>query len=93
MITGQVTSDAGVPLADAGVFIATMNLNAITRGDGKYTLSVPGARAAGQTVTLSVRLVGYGSATAQVTLTPGTTITQNFKLVINPFQLGTVVVT
>ena len=91
-ITGDVTSDAGTPLPDASVFIQTMNLATQTRGDGKYTLVIPSARVAGQTVTLSVRLVGYTSASAQITLTGGT-VTQPFKLVLNPFQLGTVVVT
>src|SRR5579862_9063787 len=91
-ITGEVTSDAGAPLPDASVFIQTMNLATQTRGDGRYTLVIPSARVTGQTVTLSVRLVGYTSATAQITLTGGT-VTQPFKLVLNPFQLGTVVVT
>ena len=91
-LTGQVTSDAGTPLPDAGVFIQTMNLSTTSRGDGRYTLVIPSARVAGQTVTLTVRLVGYTSGSAQVALTGGS-ITQNFKLVLNPFQLGTVVVT
>jgi TonB-linked SusC/RagA family outer membrane protein len=91
-ITGDVTSDAGTPLPEASVFIQTMNLATTTRGDGKYTLVIPSARVAGQVVTLAVRLVGYTSASAQITLTGGT-ITQPFKLVLNPFQLGTVVVT
>jgi TonB-linked SusC/RagA family outer membrane protein len=91
-ITGQVTSDAGMPLPDAGVFIQTMNLSTTTRGDGHYTLVIPSARVAGQTVALTVRLVGYTSASSNLTLSGGA-ITQDFKLVLNPFQLGTVVVT
>lgn len=91
-ITGEVTSDAGAPLPEASVFIQTLNLATTTRGDGRYTLVVPSRLVAGQTVTLAVRLVGYTSASANITLTGGT-VTQPFKLVLNPFQLGTVVVT
>lgn len=91
-ITGLVTSNNGIPLSDANVFIQTMNVSATTRGDGHYTLVIPAARLAGQAVTLTVRLVGYTSAAAPVTLTGGP-ITQNFTLALNPFQLGTVVVT
>ena len=91
-ITGQVTSTAGAFLSDASVFIQTMNLSAVTRGDGRYTLVIPSARVAGQTVTLAVRLVGYTSTSAQITLAGGQ-ITQNFTIALNPFQLGTVVVT
>jgi TonB-linked SusC/RagA family outer membrane protein len=91
-ITGLVASDGGVPLVNASVFIQTMNINTSTRGDGHYTIVIPSARVAGQTVMLSVRMLGYTSANAQVTLTGGT-ITQNFQLIVNPFQLGTVVVT
>jgi TonB-linked SusC/RagA family outer membrane protein len=91
-ITGDVTSDVGAPLTDASVFIQSMNLSTTTRGDGRYTIVIPSRLVAGQTVTLAVRMVGYTSASAQITLTGGT-ITQPFKLVLNPFQLGTVVVT
>ncbi len=91
-ITGLVTSDAGIPLTDAAVSIQTMNLNVFSRGDGRFTIVIPSSRVAGQTVTLSVRLVGYKSASASVTLAGGT-VTQNFALISNPFQLGTIVVT
>jgi TonB-linked SusC/RagA family outer membrane protein len=91
-ITGQVTSDAGMPLSEAAVFIQTMNLTTTTRGDGRFTIVIPSRSVAGQTVTLAVRMVGYTSASAQMTLAGGP-MTQNFVLVLNPFQLGTVVVT
>lgn len=92
-ISGRVTSEAGVPLAGANVFIVGMNVGSQTNDDGRYSFLVPAGRAAGQTATLSARVIGYTARTAAVTLTPGTTITQNFALPINPLRLGEVVVT
>ena len=40
-MTGRVTSDAGVPLAGASVFIAGMNLGTQTNENGSYTFVVP----------------------------------------------------
>jgi TonB-linked SusC/RagA family outer membrane protein len=91
-ITGKVTSDAGLPLGQVEVAIPTMGLGALSRDDGSYTLVVPGARVSGQTVTLVARRLGYKSASAQVTLTPGG-VTHDFTLAANPLQLGEVVIT
>ncbi|TLY55810.1 MAG: hypothetical protein E6K55_02425, partial [Gemmatimonadetes bacterium] len=91
-ITGKVTSDAGQPLGQVEVAIATMGLGGLTRDDGSYSIVVPGARVSGQTVTLAARRLGYKSQTAQVTLTPGG-VTHDFVLAANPLQLGEVVVT
>ena len=91
-ITGKVTSDAGQPLGQVEVAIPTMGLGSLSKDDGRYTIVVPGARVSGQTVSLVARRLGYKSATAQVTLTPGG-VTHDFTLVANPLQLGEVVVT
>lgn len=91
-ITGKVTSDAGLPLGQVEVAIPTMGLGALSRDDGSYTIVVPGARVSGQTVTLVARRLGYKSASAQVTLTPGG-VTHDFTLAANPLQLGEVVIT
>ena len=91
-ITGKVTSDAGQPLGQVEVAIASMGLGGLTRDDGSYSIVVPGARVSGQTVTLAARRLGYKSQTAQVTLTPGG-VTHDFVLAANPLQLGEVVVT
>src|ERR1043166_8451148 len=64
-ITGTVTSDAGAPVAQAEVAIPTMGLGALSREDGRYAIVVPGARAAGQTVTLVARRLGYKAQTAE----------------------------
>jgi TonB-linked SusC/RagA family outer membrane protein len=91
-VTGRVTSDAGVPLAYADVAIPQLGVGTITRVDGRYTFIIPAARVQGQQVSLTVRLVGYKAAAAQITLAGGA-ITQDFSLAANPLQLGEVVVT
>ncbi|HEU4563740.1 MAG TPA: SusC/RagA family TonB-linked outer membrane protein [Gemmatimonadaceae bacterium] len=92
-ISGRVTSDAGVPLQSANVFLEGMALGAITNAEGRYTFTVPAARATGQTATLTARLIGYRPTSVPVTLTAGTPITHDFALAANPLQLGEVVVT
>jgi TonB-linked SusC/RagA family outer membrane protein len=91
-ITGRATGEAGAPLAAVTITLPELGLGALTREDGRYSITVPGARVAGQTVTLSARRVGYKPKLARVTITPGT-ITQDFLLEANPLQLGEVVIT
>lgn len=92
-ITGVVKSDAGVPLGGASVFIPGMNLGTQTNDDGSYTFVVPAARATGATTTLTARVIGYTARSVSIALVPGTTVTQSFTLIVNPFRLGEVVVT
>src|SRR6185437_10613101 len=92
-ISGRVTNEAGAPLAGASVFIPTLNLGSQTNDAGRYTFVVAGARAAGQTVALTARVIGFTSKSVQITLTNGQNITENFTLVSNPLRLGEVVVT
>src|SRR5260370_8905176 len=91
-LTGTVVSDAGLPLSQVEVAIPSMGLGALSRDDGRYAVVVPGARISGQTVTLIARRLGYKSASAQMTLSPGG-VTHDFTLAANPLQLGEVVVT
>jgi len=90
-ISGKVTSESGTPLVSASVFIEGMNLGTITRDNGAYTIVVPAARATGQQVTLTARLIGYKSESAPITLSGN--ITHDFVLAANPLRLGEVVVT
>src|SRR6476659_8785307 len=92
-VTGRVTSDAGVPLGGAAVFIAGTNIGAQTNDDGSYSFIVPSSRATGGTATLTARVIGYTARSVQIALTPGSNINQNFALPVNPFHLGEVVVT
>jgi TonB-linked SusC/RagA family outer membrane protein len=92
-VTGTVSNESGAPIPAVQVYIQPLNIGAVTRDDGRYTLVVPGARATGQTVPLTARQVGFRAATAQVTLTPGQTVTQDFRLAAAPVTLSAVVVT
>lgn len=92
-VSGRVTNEAGAPLAGASVFIPSLNLGSQTNDAGRYTFVVAGARAAGQTVTLTARVIGFTSKSVQITLTNGQNLTEDFTLVSNPLRLGEVVVT
>lgn len=92
VISGRVTSEAGAPLPFASVFIEEIRQGTLTGNDGTYRLVVPAARATGQQVTLSARLIGYREQSVPLALTPGPH-TQNFTLVANPLRLGEVIVT
>lgn len=91
-VSGRVTSAAGAPLNSASVFIEGMSIGSLTDADGKYTFSVPSARAKGQQVTLTARLIGFKAQSIAITLSAGN-VTQNFTLAANPLRLGEVVVT
>src|SRR5437667_888309 len=92
-VTGRVTSETGEALRAANVAIPTLNLIVYVDAEGSYRLVVPGARAQGQQVNLSARMIGYQSRTIPIRLTPGTTITQNFTLPADPLRLQEIVVT
>ena len=92
VITGRVTDETGTGLTGATVSIPALGVGATARTNGEYTILVPGARAQGQTVSLSARAIGYKPRTAEITLREGT-IDQNFSLASNPLQLGEIVVT
>lgn len=91
-ITGRVTSADGEPLAQATVAIQRLGVGAITRGDGRYSITLPGARLTGDTVALSARLIGYKPQSVQIALVAGSE-ERNFALAANPLQLGEIVVT
>ena len=91
-ITGRVTGENNQPIAAAQVFIQALGVGTQTRENGTYTLTVPGSRANGQTVTLTARLVGFRVQSSQITLSGGS-LTQNFALVSAPTTLTAVVVT
>ena len=91
-ITGTVTSVEGnAPLNSASVTVEGLNVVALTREDGRYTLVIPAARAHGQTATITARLIGYQAKSAPIVLRGN--LTQDFALASNPLRLGEVVVT
>lgn len=91
-LTGRVSSAAGQPLPGASVFIEGLSLGTTTSSDGRYAFTVPAARATGQTVSLTARLLGYSARTERVVLAPGTT-TRDFVLPVNALRLNEVVIT
>ncbi|TVP42437.1 MAG: SusC/RagA family TonB-linked outer membrane protein [Gemmatimonadales bacterium] len=92
-ITGVVSNQAGAALGAAVVQIPSLNLGAVTRADGSYTLVVPAARfQAGQEVDIRVQLIGYATVTQTVTLTPGA-VTQNFQMRVDALRVDEIVVT
>jgi TonB-linked SusC/RagA family outer membrane protein len=90
-VTGRVLSE-GVPVPSASVSIPELGLGAVTNDAGRYTITVPGARVQGQSVTVTARRVGYRPQNVRVTIAAGT-VTQDFELAANPLQLGEVVIT
>jgi TonB-linked SusC/RagA family outer membrane protein len=92
-ITGRVTGGSGEPLRSANVSIPQLNLIVYVGADGSYRLVVPGARASGQQVAVTARMIGHQSRVANVQLTPGANLTQNFQLPADPLRLEEVVVT
>ena len=92
-VTGSVTSNQGVPLPGATVFLQGTNIGAQTNEDGRFTFVIPGTRANGQAAVLTARVIGYTASSTPITLSAGSAINHDFLLTVNPFHLGEVVVT
>ena len=91
-VTGHIKGEAGQGLPGANVGITDLGAGSVSRENGEYSFTVAASRVHGQTVTVSVRLIGFKAAAAQITLNPGT-VTQDFTLAANPLQLGEVIIT
>jgi TonB-linked SusC/RagA family outer membrane protein len=91
-VTGRITSADRGPVSDVAVTIPELGVGTVTRDDGRYSITIPGARVSGQAVTISARRIGYRATTVRVTLNPGT-VAQDIVLGANPLQLGEVIVT
>src|SRR5476649_1363318 len=91
-ITGKVVNEASAPISGANVRIGSIGIGTVTNNDGTYSFIVPGTRVAGQSVTLTVRYVGYTLQNRTITLRSGGQ-TQDFTLRSTATQLEQVVVT
>ncbi|MGQ0560281.1 MAG: SusC/RagA family TonB-linked outer membrane protein, partial [Gemmatimonadota bacterium] len=91
-ISGRVTTGAGAPVVSAAVVIQELNIGAFTNADGRYAISVPAARAQGQTVTLAASSFGHKAHSERVVLRPGVLV-QDFSLAPDPLLLEQIVVT
>ena len=92
-VTGSVTSNQGVPLPGATVFLQGTNIGAQTNEAGRFTFVIPSTRANGQAAVLTARVIGYTASSTPITLAAGSAINHDFLLTVNPFHLGEVVVT
>ena len=88
-VGGRVT-EAGSdrPVQGATVFITGTQRGTQTRADGSYRILAPAG-----SVSLTVRLIGYTTATATATIAPGRIATADFALVRAPMSLASVAVT
>jgi iron complex outermembrane receptor protein len=85
-IRGRVADAAGAPLPHAAITVAGTPLQASSNDQGDYLLG--GVPAGSQTV--RVRVLGFVPQTAQVTVTAGQSVTQNFTLLAQPIGLSAI---
>jgi TonB-linked SusC/RagA family outer membrane protein len=93
VISGRVTDESGngVPAANVTVPSLGVGIGASTNATGNYTINLGTNVSAGSSVVLTVRRIGYGPQSRNVTVSPGT-ITQNFTLTQQVRQLDEVIV-
>jgi hypothetical protein len=83
-VNGSVTDNLTLmPITGAMVQLLSgmLNLTANTDAGGLYTLHIPGATGA-VNATLNVSAAGYSPASRALVLNPGSTVTENFQLVV-----------
>lgn len=90
-ISGTVRTPSGNPVASATVQVVGTPTGAVTNATGQYRLALTSP--AGQAVTLRASKLGHSSQQAQVTATPGASITQNFTISEQSISLEGVVAT
>src|SRR3989440_8009839 len=88
-VAGKVTDERGAALASAQITLDQSGKGAVSAADGNYLIEAVPAGAH----TLRVRLIGYRSQTASVTVSGSQRATHNFTLASDPLNLEAVVVT
>jgi TonB-linked SusC/RagA family outer membrane protein len=93
VITGKVTDAGGNAIPGANVVVPALGIGvgANTNVSGTYTVTVPDA-AAGRSVVITARRIGFAPVSRTVTLTAGTQ-TQDFQLTQDARRIEDVVVT
>ncbi len=92
-ITGHVETDDRAPISGAVVQVVGLPFSTISKGDGRYTLTIPATRVTpGSTISLMARAISYKPRTAQVVV-DSDNLNADFALPPNPLQLGEIVVT
>src|SRR5688572_17288688 len=92
VITGTIKSAQGQALQAVNVRIPDMNVAVGTGEDGVYRITLVADRVRGQTVTLSVRSIGFRPQTKQITINAGNQ-DHDFELAVDVNRLSEVVVT
>jgi TonB-linked SusC/RagA family outer membrane protein len=92
VIGGKVSGGTDQPLGGAVVSIHEMALRAATGVAGTYSITIPQERIHGQTVSMTVRMIGYKPETRRITLVRGPQV-QDFQLAVDPLMLNDIVVT
>jgi TonB-linked SusC/RagA family outer membrane protein len=89
-VTGTVTdAGSGTGLESAQVFLPNLDMGGLTNNAGRFLLlNIPSG-----THELRVELIGYGSASQTVTVSPGQTTNVNFTLTSSALRLQELVVT
>jgi TonB-linked SusC/RagA family outer membrane protein len=89
-IVGVVTeSTSARPLSGAQVFIPTLNMGVLTNAEGRFLLdAVPAGEHS-----IEAQIIGYASATQEVTVVSGETVTVDFSLTQRALTLGAIVAT
>ena len=88
-ISGKVTDEHGTAIGGAEIVLDQNARSTLTAATGVYTLD--GVAAGSHTV--RVRIIGYRTQTATVSVAAGAKATQDFSLVADPLHLEAVVVT
>jgi hypothetical protein len=89
-IAGRVTSgESSSPVAEVQVYLATANLGALSRADGRFViLNVPAG-----TYDLRTQRIGFASTSESVTVTAGATLQVDISLTAQALGLDEIVVT
>src|SRR5688572_12754752 len=88
-VTGRITTQGGEPLAAVQVFIAGSGIGALSQQNGRYLLlNVPAG-----THTLTAERIGFASRSAQITVTAGATLVQDFAMSEQALGLDEIIVT
>lgn len=92
VITGTVKSAQGQNLQAANIRIPDMNVSVGTGEDGVYRITLVPDRVRGQTVSMTVRAIGFRPQTKQITINAGQQ-DHDFTLAVDVNRLSEVVVT
>jgi TonB-dependent starch-binding outer membrane protein SusC len=92
VITGRVSGVSGAPVGGAVVAIPSLELSTVTNDLGNYRLVVSAEQSRGQSVPITVSLLGYEGIEATIELTPGA-LRRDFTVRERAISLDRIVVT